>query len=166
VVAVAVFTIGSTSASLWFSIPLHFLAFTAVALRCHCALAADRPPPARLTDFYFWISAGGMLGGLFNALIVPLVFNSVVEYPLALVLGCVAGARQPARSRGTLFGARDLPLPLAVAITTAVLIRAVPRATDDPRLLSAALGVPALMCFSAARARARFVLSVGAMLAA
>ena len=36
-----------------------------------------------------------MLGGLFNALIAPLVFASLVEYPLVMVLACVlAGARR------------------------------------------------------------------------
>ncbi len=52
----------------------------------HGRLAEERPAPARLTEFYFLLSLGGVLGGALNALVAPLVFDSVVEYPLALVL--------------------------------------------------------------------------------
>ena len=44
-------------------IPLHTLTFTAAALLCHTRLAHDRPAPSHLTEFYLWISFGGMLGG-------------------------------------------------------------------------------------------------------
>ena len=52
-----------------FVIPVHLIMFSIVALFCHGELAQDRPSPARLTEFYFWIALGGMLGGLFNALV-------------------------------------------------------------------------------------------------
>ena len=45
---------------------------------------ADRPSPARLTEFFFWIALGGMLGGLFNALLAPVIFVGIAEYPLVL----------------------------------------------------------------------------------
>ena len=63
----------------------------AAGLLCHGRLAADRPAPARLTEYYLWIAVGGVLGGIFNALIAPVVFTSVVEYPIALVLACALG---------------------------------------------------------------------------
>ena len=56
---------------------------------CHGELARDRPAPERLTEFFLWMSVGGALGGLFNALVAPLVFPDVVEYPLALWLACL-----------------------------------------------------------------------------
>ncbi|MDH3769500.1 MAG: fused MFS/spermidine synthase, partial [Nitrospirota bacterium] len=46
------------------------------------------PGANHLTEFYLWLSLGGMLGGAFNVLIAPLLFNSVIEYPLMLVLAC------------------------------------------------------------------------------
>ena len=52
---------------------------------CHGDLAADRPSAQRLTEFFFWSALGGMLGGLFNALVAPLIFSSILEYPLVLV---------------------------------------------------------------------------------
>jgi len=65
-------------------LPIHLLAFFATALLCHGQLAALRPSPRYLTDYYLWISLGGMLGSLFNAIIAPAIFTSVVEYSLAM----------------------------------------------------------------------------------
>jgi hypothetical protein len=65
--------------------PVHLLAFFATAMVCHGELAARRPAPARLTTFYLWLSLGGVLGGAFNALLAPLLFNSVAEYALLVV---------------------------------------------------------------------------------
>ena len=56
---------------------------------CHGQLANDRPGSQHLTEFYLWLSVGGALGGLFNAILAPLLFSSVVEYPLMIVLGCL-----------------------------------------------------------------------------
>jgi SAM-dependent methyltransferase len=69
---------------------LNLSAFFMTALMCHQALAARRPPPDRLTEFYLWLAVGGVLGGSFNALLAPLIFNTVREYPLVLVLACLA----------------------------------------------------------------------------
>jgi predicted O-methyltransferase YrrM len=65
-------------------------AFFFTALVCHQRLAASRPHPAQLTEFYLFISLGGVLGGTFNALLAPVLFNSVMEFPLVLVLCCLA----------------------------------------------------------------------------
>ena len=62
----------------------HLVVFTACALYCHGALAHARPPARDLTRFYLLISTGGLLGGLLVALIAPLVFNDIYEYPLAM----------------------------------------------------------------------------------
>jgi hypothetical protein len=70
----------------WALILLHLLGFFAVAMVLHGELAQDRPPVRHLTEFYLWVSVGGVLGGIFNALIAPIAFDSVVEYPLIIVL--------------------------------------------------------------------------------
>lgn len=59
------------------------------ALVCHQALAGARPPADRLTEYYFYVSLGGVLGGAFAALAAPLLFNNVYEYPLALAAACL-----------------------------------------------------------------------------
>ena len=67
---------------------LHLAGFFVGAMVCHGELWKRRPETSHLTEFYLWMSFGGMLGGVFNALVSPVVFNSVLEYPLALVLAC------------------------------------------------------------------------------
>ena len=71
-------------------LPLHLVAFFLTALMCHQALVARRPEPARLTEFYLWMSFGGVVGGGFNAFLAPVIFDNVVEYPLVLALACLA----------------------------------------------------------------------------
>lgn len=68
-------------------VPLHLLGFTGLALVCHGELARRRPAAQHLTLFYLWVALGGMVGGLFTALVAPTVFPMVQEYPLALSLG-------------------------------------------------------------------------------
>ena len=43
---------------------LHLITFFVTAMVCHGQLAADRPPPGHLTEFYLWMSLGGVVGGL------------------------------------------------------------------------------------------------------
>ena len=73
----------------WLLILLHLLGFFVVAMVLHGEVARDRPPARNLTEFYLWVSVGGFLGGVFNALIAPVAFDTVVEYPLAIILACV-----------------------------------------------------------------------------
>src|SRR5262245_57231115 len=58
------------------------LAFVLTSLLCHAQLYKLRPEAERLTDYYLYISLGGVLGGVFAALIAPLTFTSTLEYPL------------------------------------------------------------------------------------
>ena len=60
---------------------------TAVAL--HSRLYDKRPHPSQLTRFYLVMSAGGALGGLFTALIAPVLFDWTWEHPL-LILAAAA----------------------------------------------------------------------------
>jgi hypothetical protein len=73
-------------ASLWLELALHLATFFCAALVAHGRLSEERPPPARLTEFYLWLSVGGVVGGIVTALIAPLLFTLVVEYPIAIVL--------------------------------------------------------------------------------
>jgi hypothetical protein len=63
-------------------IGLNLAAFVLLALLCHGELYRRRPAPVRLTEFYLWVSLGGVLGGIFAALLAPHVFNRVYEYPI------------------------------------------------------------------------------------
>lgn len=56
------------------------------AFALHARLAASRPAAGRLTEFYVWISLGGLAGSAFNSLLAPWLFDWMAEYPLALIL--------------------------------------------------------------------------------
>ncbi len=68
---------------------LHLFAYFLLSLLMHTELAGDRPDPKYLTDYFLWISFGGVLGGLFNAIVAPLLFPQAYEYPIAIALGCM-----------------------------------------------------------------------------
>ena len=53
-----------------------------------------RPEAARLTRYYLAIAVGGAVGGLLSALVAPVVFNQVSEYPLALCVCAFLVARR------------------------------------------------------------------------
>ena len=76
------------SVSFKVTVALELATFFLVALTCHGELARTRPSATHLTEFYLIMSFGGMLGGLFNALFAPLVFQFITEYPISLVAGC------------------------------------------------------------------------------
>lgn len=82
--------VGMTTGQWLTLLALHLLGFFFTALMCHQQLAARRPSPDRLTEFYLLLSLGGVLGGAFTALIAPVVFETVLEYPLVMVLVCLA----------------------------------------------------------------------------
>jgi hypothetical protein len=73
----------------WLLVLVHLLFFALAALLCHQRLAEDRPSVQHLPEFYVWIAVGGLLGGLFNALLAPVMFNALTEYPLTIVLTCL-----------------------------------------------------------------------------
>lgn len=97
VLGVVILLVSRASEPLWFVAGLHLVALFTLALSCHGVLARSRPGVGHLTEFYVWVAAGGALGGAFNALIAPLVFDSVVEYPLALMIACLLAPVWPAQ---------------------------------------------------------------------
>ena len=85
---VPVMVISLVHASVLFLVPLHLLAFFVLALLCHSELVDRRPAASNLTEFYLWMSFGGVLGGIFTSLIAPLIFDRVLEYPLLILAAC------------------------------------------------------------------------------
>src|SRR6185503_3326296 len=63
--------------------------FFVAAWVCHRQLANLRPAVAYLPEYYLWIALGGALGSVFNVLIAPVLFTSIVESPLAIALACM-----------------------------------------------------------------------------
>src|SRR5207253_5845766 len=118
VVVLVLLLLREATAPLLAVVLLHLLGFFWLALVCHGELARTKPPPARLTEFYFWLALGGALGGAFNALVAPLVFTGYAEYPL-MIAG--AAALKPALTpRQPTLG--DALAPALLGAATAALI--------------------------------------------
>ena len=66
-----------------------------VSVTLHSKLYERRPEPARLTGFYLAMSAGGALGGLFCALVAPLVFDWGYEHPVLILLTAAILSTKP-----------------------------------------------------------------------
>ncbi len=115
------------------AIAIQLIWFFAAAAVCHGRLAIDRPQASRLTEFYLSISIGGAIGGTLTVLVAPVVFNSVLEYPIAIglaffvVLGFTA---QPLTER--------IPQVLAVAVVVvAVILTSINASLFIPAFLAA-----------------------------
>ena len=94
--ALALMVISYSMTGGWpFSVSCILGGFFFSALVCHLALARSRPSADRLTEFYLFVSLGGVIGGSFAALLAPLIFNNVYEYPLALAAVCLFRPRMP-----------------------------------------------------------------------
>lgn len=88
-VVLGAFIILSPPISVWVTITLHLLVFFFAALLSHQRLAQSRPHVSKLPEYYLWIAVGGVLGGIFNAILAPLVFSTPFEYPAAIILACL-----------------------------------------------------------------------------
>jgi spermidine synthase len=159
--------IAGAGISLWGAVPLHLIAFMMAALVCHGRLAADRPAAVHLTEYYFWIAFGGMLGGLFNTLAAPLLFNRIIEYPLVLVLALASrrGRAAPAPSPAS-WSINDLVMPIGVGAISALFIVWLHPGRDGAQLFVAGLGVPAFLAFTQSAVPLRFAACVATMLVA
>ncbi len=155
----------SFRASEWLLVPIHLLAFFAAAMVGHGSLAASRPNPRYLTKYYLWMSVGGVLGGLFNAIVAPLVFEQVVEYPMAMVLACLLlpiGAAHKKRKRSWW----DVIMPLGLTALCTGLFIAVTTIGIQKHILAFTIlfAPPALICFSFKERPLRFALGYAVVL--
>ena len=69
----------------FFSASLGLLLLFMVAVALHAEMFRLRPAVGHLTRFYLAMSFGGMLGGLFCAIVAPLVFDWAYEHPLLVL---------------------------------------------------------------------------------
>ncbi len=137
---------------------LHLAGFFWLALACHGELSRTRPAPDHLTDFYFCLAVGGVLGGALNALLAPLIFPGLWEYPLMIVLACAVvphGALRPSR--------HDWLWAVGVAAISAGLMVGLGNLLA---LSVPAIGAAFLICYLLHNHPARFVLGLAAVVLA
>ncbi len=147
---------------------LHLGGLFVACMVFHGELARLRPPAGDLTEFYVFLSAGGVIGGLFNALLAPLLFTGIWEYPLALVAACLLKPADDARSARLLVW--DVLLAAALLALVGVALRVFGMASEGGhvRLPTAVLGflIPGLALLHSSTRRVRFGLGVAACLLA
>jgi hypothetical protein len=147
--------------------PVHLLTFFLAAMVCHGELARKRPHGRYLTEFYLSMSIGGVLGGLFNAIIAPLLFTTVLEYPLALILACALRPQRSGASNSSTARRLDLGVPLVFGVfVLAVMFAFKGGDSKAPLALVIVYIVPAVICFSFRPRPIRFALSLGALMLA
>jgi spermidine synthase len=150
--------------------PISLLTFFLAAMACHHGLAATRPAPQYLTEFYLCLSVGGLLGGIFNALIAPWLFTQIAELPIGLTLACVFGLLGTDRARYLAIQRADFLVPVGIGCLAALFLLGTQPflQTEQPEtralIRALLLGIPMVLCFLASRRPVRFGLGLGAIL--
>jgi hypothetical protein len=166
----------------WVLLIPHLAAFFLAAMVGHGELARDRPSAGHLTEFYLWMSAGGVLGGVFNALIAPILFrySGLIEYPLIIVLAClirptrVSAGEFDASDDSPNVGSRrhevgprnawDVILPVAVGgFTLGLIYLADNLGLEGPLKAGLVFGLPCALIYSFAERPVRFGLGIAAL---
>ena len=158
-IVLAIIDFWGPSASGPWLLPLHLIVFFVTALVCHGELAATKPHPSRLTDFYLCIAVGGMFGGIFNALLAPALFDSVLEYPLTILIACAVRPWPAAQTSSNRIGWEPALITVACALMVWTRISDPDRPATAAVVFSSAL--VAVICLRMSRDPARFTLAIG-----
>jgi spermidine synthase len=166
IVFVVLWMLAGITHPLWLVMIVHLLAFFIAAMVCHGELVVRRPPAEHLTEFYLMMSIGGVIGGMFNALLAPVLFNSTAEYPLIIVLVSLI---YPS-NRSTLGQTKrtivlDIATPLVVGVLAALLLIRFRGRADAPFVAAVCFMVPMAIALTAWKRPLRFALCIAAALA-
>jgi hypothetical protein len=152
---------------------LHLISFFVTAMVCHGELSRTRPDAERVTEYFLCISVGGALGGAFNVILAPALFNSILEYPLILVLACALRPlppvmERPGRATGRITGAL-LVVSLLLLLGGKAFVFSQGTLHVPPKLLLAPIAVvsclAALAVFETRKRPATFALGMGLLVA-
>ncbi|MET1110233.1 MAG: fused MFS/spermidine synthase [Allosphingosinicella sp.] len=112
-----------------------------VAVALHAEMYRRRPEPAHLTAFYLAMAVGGVLGGMFCAILAPTLFDWAYEHPLLIVAAALLIPQAP-----FIPWAQDVPARLrwlavigALALSWAVDWNLGPFASDGTALIGSIL---------------------------
>ncbi|MGA2066914.1 MAG: fused MFS/spermidine synthase [Thermoguttaceae bacterium] len=165
VVLAGVFFLGSagSTSQVIVLMGIHLAAFFFTAMVCHGELAGDRPSSGHLTEFYLWLSLGGVVGGLFSALLAPVMFRWVLEYPLMLVAACLLRPRPAVK--GKWLEAADMVWMATLLTVFALAVWGVPgKHISSMEGKMWLLGLAGLAAFLLCRRPSRFAVAVAILL--
>lgn len=95
-------------------LPLHFFGAIVIIWAIHGLLSRSKPSAHHLTEFFLWMSLGGVMGGAFNTLAAPLLFDSISEYWIAILASVLLRYNSLATIRDDAKRSLRYILPLAV----------------------------------------------------
>lgn len=157
---------------------LHLLVFFLQARMCFGQMHATQPDARYLVEFLFWSSVGGVAGIVLNQWLAPLLFQSVTEYPIALILACLlrpggSTAGLPDRLAFSRFGPRlseslrrrwsklfDLLVPGLIGLLAWFYFAELGDGSNSSWLLAA---IPFIVCLISIDRPVRFALSLAAV---
>jgi hypothetical protein len=146
----------------WALFLIHLGMFSLAAMMCHGRLAAERPSATHLTDYFLCISIGGALGGMAAALVAPMLFRSVLEYPVEILAVCLL--RKPARGVTSEQTRTDVLWAFGIGALTLALALATRRLELPPTpAVWIAVGVPILVHYGTLARPLRFALGLAAI---
>lgn len=174
---VAALTLADVSGPTWLVITAHMTLLFLASVVCHRGLAERRPHVSRLTEFYLSMSIGGVLGGAFNGLLAPFLFDDLFEYPIAIGLACIGRVALGRVALGptappsvTPLGraiARDVGLGVAVGLATFALVKLGAAWHADSRISFVWMfGLPLFFAFVWSERPVRFGLAISGLLLA
>jgi hypothetical protein len=149
----------------WALALLHLAAFFILTAGATYQLASAKPPVNRLSEYYLMIAVGGWLGGAFNTFLAPHMFDRYWEYPLMIVVACLA-CQQSNVTKPTLRSAlRDGIYALLIGVMALLLARFAGflRVDEAPRV-ALAFGLPFVLANHLFKNRPlRFALAISAI---
>ena len=154
----------------WMVVAAHMALLLVASVVCHRALALRRPHHSRLTEFYLLLSLGGVLGGAFNGLLAPLLFDDLLEYPIAITLVCLARIaieKAPEGSAADVMKGRkkDVIYGVGLALVVVVLGEIARRTNANPKHSVIWMYiVPVLVAFAWSKRPIRYALALGGIL--
>ncbi|MBI2234976.1 MAG: hypothetical protein HYU57_08370, partial [Micavibrio aeruginosavorus] len=124
--------------------------FFFACLLCHKKLANMRPPASHLTGFYMYMSLGGVLGGMFNSFLAPVLFPVPFEYTLAfcaviIVFSTIVAEQVPAAAKRILPSLTNPKFLIPAAATLALLYASLNERSPALHILAGVFVVITLM---------------------
>ncbi len=170
VLALSVIVLLARHNPIWIIVVLNLATLFFGAVLCHGRLAASRPDASHLTAFYLCLALGGVLGGLFNAIAAPMLFDTLLEYPIVLAAVCLLRPGQERKGNRALRAWMDAG---TAAIPVGLMALAMAMWPWVGRLVSGAgaehvrnalvVGVPVVACYFLVHVPVRFAAAVLAL---
>jgi hypothetical protein len=173
VLALAVIVLLARRDPIWIIIVLNLATLFFGAMLCHGQLAQSRPDPAHLTAFYLCLALGGVLGGLFNVLAAPMLFDTLLEYPIVLAAACwlrPSGPRIGPRWQRIVTDVGFAMLPVVIASLPTEILRIlrnmglISGPLNDTTRMALLIGLPVLACYALVGVPRRFAIGVAALI--